>query len=724
MSDVPRPPGLSFLEQIGSGGFGVVWRAVEAELDRVVAVKMLRREAGSDPETLARFRSEAVITGNLQHPNIVPIHRFGRDAEGREFFTMRVLEGRTLQSVLDALKKNDPAAEEEFPLPRLLQIFTAVCDALAYAHARGVLHRDLKPSNLMVGTFGEITVMDWGLARMSCEKQPPPKKAGDPAGFRDRLRSLGGLTMDGTTVGTPGYMAPEQVTGEEDAAMPAADLYSLGVLLYELLCLRLPVAGRSVEELLKATVDGRLRPAKAARPGRPVPPALGAVARKALALRPRDRYRDVATLARDVRRWLEDRELSVYPDGPLRRVLRWARRNRVASATMAAAGATSLFATLVILAVLGRNARVEADLAGGKTRAEATARREAEARLKIEQGERERLQRRAEASRSFALGQERLGRGKANRLFLQEAVKDFGAALTLDPGFIEAWFGRAQAEEELSLYDEALRDLLRGNELTKQLTGRESAEMLQRAGMITYYREDPAAAEGYFGRAALADPKNAHARIAAGALLHMKGKSDEAIASLKETCRDFPEFWEAHHALASVYLGAQPKKLMDLSGGPAGLRDPAAALAALDQALRCNPGYPPLYVLRGMARTMLALRSRQDPRLIEETLTDYDLAAALDPGNLNAHLIRLQGHLAVFGLPEPKPKRDYLRIAEEEGGIAKRMHPEDADVDFWRARVFALQGRRAEALAAVQEALRRAPGHAEALKLKAILEGR
>jgi tetratricopeptide (TPR) repeat protein len=242
--------------------------------------------------------------------------------------------------------------------------------------------------------------------------------------------------------------------------------------------------------------------------------------------------------------------------------------------------------------------------------------------------------------------------------------------------------------------------------------------------MIRYYREDPAGAEEYFGRAALADPKNAHARIAAGALLHMKGKTEDAIVSLKETCREFPEFWEAHHALASVYLGAQPKKLLDLSGGPAGLRDPAAAVAALDQALRCNPGYPPLYVLRGMARTMLAMRTGLDPRVIEETLIDYDLGAALDPGNLNAHLIRLQGHLAVSGLPEPKPKREYLRIAEEEGVIAKRIHPEDAFVDFWRARVFAAQGRRAEALDAVQEALRRAPAYTDALKLKAALEGR
>jgi tetratricopeptide (TPR) repeat protein len=147
-------------------------------------------------------------------------------------------------------------------------------------------------------------------------------------------------------------------------------------------------------------------------------------------------------------------------------------------------------------------------------------------------------------------------------------------------------------------------------------------------------------------------------------------------------------------------------------------------VAALDQALRCNPGYPPLYVLRGMARTMLCMRSRQDPRLIEESLVDYDLAAALDPGNLNAHLIRLQGHLMVYGLPEPKPKRDYLRIAEEEGAAAKRIQPEEAGVDYWRARVFGAQGRRAEALAAVHEALRRAPDYAEALKLKALLESR
>jgi hypothetical protein len=150
--------------EIARGGMGAVLRAIDGDIRREVAVKFLLDQA--DRQKKLRFVEEAQITGQLEHPNIVPIHELGVDAQGQLFFTMKLVQGRSLAEVLDQLRQNPKTAEKEYPLSRLLNVFVNVCHALAYAHARGVVHRDLKPANLMLGDFGEVYVMDWGLAKV------------------------------------------------------------------------------------------------------------------------------------------------------------------------------------------------------------------------------------------------------------------------------------------------------------------------------------------------------------------------------------------------------------------------------------------------------------------------------------------------------------------------------------------------------------------------------
>jgi eukaryotic-like serine/threonine-protein kinase len=207
-------PNYSVGDVIGKGGMGEVLLARDPEIGRDVAIK--RMVDGASPALLARFMREAKIQARLEHPAIVPVHELGRDAEGRPYFTMKRLTGTTLHDVLQRPPR----------LPELLRTFVDVCLAIGFAHARGVVHRDLKPANIMVGDFGEVYVLDWGLARVTAEADEPRTS--------DDLAAAEGLTQAGAMLGTPGYMAPEQV---RDAGLvgPAADVYALGCLLFEIL---------------------------------------------------------------------------------------------------------------------------------------------------------------------------------------------------------------------------------------------------------------------------------------------------------------------------------------------------------------------------------------------------------------------------------------------------------------------------------------------------------
>jgi eukaryotic-like serine/threonine-protein kinase len=240
------------LQPLGQGGMGEVLLLKDHDIERTVALKRLPE--GADLDRVLRFVEEIRTVGQLDHPNIVPVHDVGIDQRGRYYFVMKHLKGETLESIIEKLRQGDREAHARFTFPIRVQLFLGVLNALAYAHRKGLIHRDLKPANIMVGPFGEVTVMDWGLARRvrppGDKASPAPETTGAaPTSPREAV-SL--QTQLGAVVGTPFYMSPEQARGQHDALDARSDTYSLCVLFHELLYLRHYLEGRqSLAEILE-----------------------------------------------------------------------------------------------------------------------------------------------------------------------------------------------------------------------------------------------------------------------------------------------------------------------------------------------------------------------------------------------------------------------------------------------------------------------------------------
>lgn len=234
-------------EEVARGGMGAIKLADDVALRRQVAIKSMLVDDAT-PDELARFIEEAQITGQLDHPGIVPIHELGVDASGQPFYSMKFVRGRDLQTILDGLRKGNREIAEEFTLHRLLNILNRVCDAVAFAHARGVIHRDLKPANIRIGEFGEVMVMDWGLAKIFGKDETRPDVKGRRVESIREDETAGDLrTIAGSVMGSPAYMAPEQASGATHELDEGADIYALGAILYEILTLRPPIEMNSGE---------------------------------------------------------------------------------------------------------------------------------------------------------------------------------------------------------------------------------------------------------------------------------------------------------------------------------------------------------------------------------------------------------------------------------------------------------------------------------------------
>ncbi|MCO5170362.1 MAG: serine/threonine protein kinase [Planctomycetes bacterium] len=321
-----RRAALEVTGELGRGGVGRVLRARDPAIGREVAKKVLLDPASVPPATRARFVAEARVTGQLEHPAIVPVYEVGHEPTGEPYFVMKLVRGRSLAEVLDATR--DDLAHPDGQLPALLRQFLKVCDAVAYAHARGVIHRDLKPANVMVGDFGEVLVMDWGLARARGEA--------DAATDGPSAAAAHGQTQEGDVLGTPAYMPPEQAEGQRDAVDERSDVYALGAILFELLVLRAPFVGSTSLNIIKQVLmDAPPDPRAVAPPGRAVPRELAAVALKALAKEPAARYPRAADLAAEVTRFLDGLPVDALPVGPLGRALKWAARHAALTATAA-----------------------------------------------------------------------------------------------------------------------------------------------------------------------------------------------------------------------------------------------------------------------------------------------------------------------------------------------------------------------------------------------------
>lgn len=335
---------------IGEGGMGEVRLAKDKQLLRKVAVKVLKKEAAS-PAALSYFLREAQITAQLDHPNIVPIYTVKQPdtAEQNVSFVMKLIKGKTLADIIRKARKivhNNPKADlpPDLNLDARLNYFLKICEGMIYAHRKEVVHRDLKPSNVMIGDYGEVYIMDWGIAKMV--KEIPETLYGMQKLVAQKSKKdlyVGGSEL-GSVVGTPGYISPEQVKGLPEVGT-ASDQFSMGVILYELVTLR-PGRPGDMMQKLKWAEDGFINQMTYVSGEKKIAPELEAIINKATALDPKDRYPSVAELADDVRRFLRGEEVSEMPDSVFRKAWRWMNKHRhlTAIVVLSALCLSSIFA--------------------------------------------------------------------------------------------------------------------------------------------------------------------------------------------------------------------------------------------------------------------------------------------------------------------------------------------------------------------------------------------
>jgi len=363
---VSKPPAstrYSIRDEVARGGMGAVLRVWDEELRRHLAMKVMlgKGVAGAsddapavDSRLLARFLEEAQITGQLDHPGIVPVHELGLDGEGRVYFTMKLVQGRTLREVFDELARGAGGWTQT----RVLGLILKVCEAMSYAHAKGVIHRDLKPANIMVGKYGEVYVMDWGLAKVLGREDDkdirlrPSEGSDHGAVTSERLHSAEDtpdsplLTMDGDVIGTPAYMPPEQARGDLAAIGPHSDVYAVGAMLYHLLAGYMPYVppGRTLSSraVWACVQEGPPQPLHEVAPQAPM--ELVALCEQAMSREVSRRYPDMSAFSADLTAYVEGRVVQAYETGAWAEARKWVRRNKPLAGSLAA---------VVILLILG-----------------------------------------------------------------------------------------------------------------------------------------------------------------------------------------------------------------------------------------------------------------------------------------------------------------------------------------------------------------------------------
>jgi serine/threonine-protein kinase len=367
------------------GGLGTVSVALDEELHREVALKEIQERYANEEQPRLRFQLEAEITGGLEHPGVVPVYGLGHHPDGRPFYAMRFVRGVSLKEAVahfhsqsdgqcagegrqpvsqsGSRANDDDPFETKTPAPvtgravaparsdgmaralaydsskslevrRLLSRFLDVCNAIAYAHSRGILHRDIKPGNILLGPYGETLVVDWGLAKIVGREEAAATDPGAEPTLRPPSASGTGETLPGTALGTPAYMSPEQAEGRLDLLGARADVYSLGATLYVVLTGRAPFCGADAADVLPKVQRGEFARPRAVNPSIPKP--LEAICVKAMALKPADRYANPCTLAEDIEHWLADEPVSAYRGLWLDRARRWARKHRTLVTSAAA----------------------------------------------------------------------------------------------------------------------------------------------------------------------------------------------------------------------------------------------------------------------------------------------------------------------------------------------------------------------------------------------------
>jgi serine/threonine-protein kinase len=423
-----------------AGGLGEVLVARDEALDRQVALKRLQAPHTHNAQSRRRFLREAEITSRLEHPSIVPVHAVGVDSAGRPFYAMRFIEGETLRQASQrfhtaqktdgespecAAAKVDTGgsdarreADRKITLRQLLSRFIAVCNTVGYAHSQGIVHRDIKPDNIVLGSFGETLLVDWGLAKDI--RTPDKETVGVPdavapeANESSTLADENSGTRPGAIVGTPGYMSPEQASGNAMAIGPASDIYSLGATLYMLIAGEAPFAGGQVAEILDRVKHGAFALPRQRK--QEIAPALEAICLKAMSLAPEHRYATPLALAADIEQWLADQPVSAWPDPWTSRVRRWSGRHRTVVATGIAAAAVALVSLAMATILLN-----------------AANQREREARWLAQQNEQEAQNQRRQAELQRDEARKQRERAAHNFQLARQAVDQYCRRVAEDP---------------------------------------------------------------------------------------------------------------------------------------------------------------------------------------------------------------------------------------------------------------------------------------------------
>lgn len=346
------------------GGLGQVSLALDCQLQRRVALKEILPDRANDPESQRRFLAEGEITGQLEHPGIVPVYGLGVDSGGRPYYAMRFVEGKTLKRAIEEFHRGRSSStplvgQRTVEFRNLLGRFVDICNAIAYAHSRKVLHRDLKPENILLGPYGETLVVDWGLAKSLGDEAAGDANAPEVAEKSlqvVRLRSGSSSdTLDGTAMGTPAYMSPEQAEGSIQLLGPATDVYSLGATLYAILTGEPPVKGDSVVDTLARAKRSEFERPRTA--WRSIPRALEAVCLKAMSALPEDRYRSARDLANEIERWLADEPVEAYLEPLWVRGRRWVRRHPGLVSAATAGGGLALVGAVIVAGLQSAHAK-------------------------------------------------------------------------------------------------------------------------------------------------------------------------------------------------------------------------------------------------------------------------------------------------------------------------------------------------------------------------------
>lgn len=359
------------IRQHAQGGLGVVHLAEDEQFSREVALKQIRSDRADDPRYRVKFIHEAEVTGQLEHPGIVPIYSMGADDLGRPFYAMRFIRGESFAAEIRNLHQKRKEEDVPFDNPMLRQLLRRiidVCNAMAYAHDSSVLHRDLKPSNVMLGKYGETLVVDWGLAKHLKTDTGSETLVSEPSTTSSGDTDV--ETVHGNFVGTLAYASPEQLMGDLPRLSGVSDVYSIGVMLFETMTGQPPVQKVGSPQEALAQLE-QLAAQGCASINAEIPKALAAICDKAMRLRPEERYPNAVALAEDLESWLDDRAVSAYSDPFVHRAFRWARKNQ-AKATATLVGGLAVILLLSGYFILeSRASKLRADNAINKAAAEA-----------------------------------------------------------------------------------------------------------------------------------------------------------------------------------------------------------------------------------------------------------------------------------------------------------------------------------------------------------------